>query len=267
MEGSVGGLDTPLEISSRVDDIADRLITAIAVGEYLPGSRLPSERDLAASLRVGRMTVRAAISRLVREGLLRTQRGRGGGSFVQSSLPAAAGNSAHPAVHRVLGSRWEVLKDTSEAIAHLQGAVCRAAAENRSEDDIAVLEQCLEAFRRAASGSESQIADELLHLAIGAAAHNHTLSALLLDLEARVSISAPRHPWGDAEGMRRMEERALRDHEKLIAAITGQRSAEAGDLGRMHARIDLEMLDNALRRSAPESTEMNTRAKQKQDGN
>ncbi|MCQ2001584.1 FadR/GntR family transcriptional regulator [Arthrobacter zhaoxinii] len=266
MSGSVGGLDTPLETSTRVDDIADRLVTAIAVGEYLPGSRLPSERDLAASLQVGRMTVRAAISRLVGQGLLRTQRGRGGGSFV-NELPASAVSTSRPAVHRVLGSRWEVLKDTSEAIAHLQGAVCRAAAENRTASDSALLEQSLEAFRRAASGLESQQADEQLHLAICAAAHNLTLSTLLLDLEARVSISAPRHPWGDAEGMCQMEQRALLDHEKLVSAIIGGRPAEAGDLGRMHARIDLELLEDALHRSGPEDSALNEQAKQKQDGN
>ncbi len=51
--------DTP----TRIDEITDRLITAIAIGEYLPGARLPVERDLAASLGAGRMTVRAALAR------------------------------------------------------------------------------------------------------------------------------------------------------------------------------------------------------------
>ncbi|QKS18446.1 GntR family transcriptional regulator, partial [Curtobacterium sp. Csp2] len=31
---------------SRVDEVEDRLVTAVAVGEYLPGSRLPPEREL-----------------------------------------------------------------------------------------------------------------------------------------------------------------------------------------------------------------------------
>lgn len=254
MGGTVGGLDTPIETRSRVDGITDRLITAIAVGEYLPGSRLPSERELAASLQVGRMTVRAAISHLVDQGLLRTQRGRGGGSFVQEHLPATVLSASRPSVHRTLGNQWELLQDTCEAIAHLQGTVCRAAAENRSEHDIAVLEERLEAFRAAGSGLESQKADEQFHLAICSAAHNLTLSTLLLDLEARVSISAPKHPWGEAEGMREMEARSLRDHEKLVAAIRSGHGAEAGELGRNHARIDLELLEDALRRAGQSTT-------------
>ena len=60
-DSAPGGLshqqrDTP----SRVDEITDRLITAIAIGEYLPGARLPVERDLAASLRAGRNRSSAA---------------------------------------------------------------------------------------------------------------------------------------------------------------------------------------------------------------
>ena len=248
MTGSAGGLDTPIETLTRVDEIADRLVTAIAVGEYLPGSRLPSERNLAASLQVGRMTVRAAIARLVQQGLLKTQRGRGGGSFVQEQLPETA-SAARQSVRRTLSNRWETLKDTCEAVSLLQGTICRAAAENRSPADVEQLLLHLDGFRRAASGLESQKADEQLHLAICAAAHNATLQALLLDLEARVSISAPSHLWGDAEGMRQMEVRALRDHELLVAAIIGQRASEAGRLGREHARIDLELLEAALRRS------------------
>lgn len=247
MTGAVGGLDTPLESSSRVDEIADRLITAIAIGEYLPGSRLPAERDLAASLRVGRMTVRAAIARLAGQGLLRTQRGRNGGSFVREELPESASG---PAVRRILSSRWEALQDTCEAVSLLQGTVCRAAAENRTAADIALLEQRLEGFRSASSGLQSQQADGQLHLAISAAAHNATLQSVLHDVETRVSISAPAHLWGDAEGMREMEERSLRDHELLVAAIIEQRAADADRIGREHARIDLELLEKALRRSA-----------------
>src|SRR5258708_17883231 len=78
-------LDTP----SRVDEITDRLITAIAIGEYLPGARLPVERDLATSLGAGRMAVRGAVARLVQRGLVGTRPGRGGGSYWLWPWPAA----------------------------------------------------------------------------------------------------------------------------------------------------------------------------------
>src|SRR3977135_877603 len=91
-----GLLQQQLDTPSRIDEIADRLITAIAIGETLPGARLPFERDLATSLGAGRMTVRAALARLVERGLLETRRGRGGGSYVGAQWPAPSAGGGGP---------------------------------------------------------------------------------------------------------------------------------------------------------------------------
>lgn len=245
-----GSLGAPLAAVSRADEITDRLVTAIAIGEYLPGSRLPSERELAASLRVGRMTVRAAIATLVGQGLLATQRGRGGGSFVREQWTS----SSNASVHRTLSARWEVLRDTCEAVSRLQGTIARAAAEKRTDEDVARLHSRLAAFREAESGPQSQRADELLHVAICAAAHNDTLQSVLFELESRVSIAAPAHLWGSTAGMRTMELRALADHENLVDAICAQRPDDAATIALEHARIDLELLEDALQRAgAPDA--------------
>lgn len=244
-DGRAGALERPLATSSRADDITDRLVTAIAIGEYLPGSRLPSERALAESLRVGRMTVRSALARLVDRGLLETQRGREGGSFVREQWPT----SSSAAVHRTLSARWESLRDTSEALSRLYGVIAGAAAENRSEADVALLHERLDAFRRAGSGLPSQRADELLHLAIIDAAGNATLRDVVFELESRISIVAPAHLWGSPEGMRAMEARALVDHVNLVDAIAAGHADEATAIGREHAKIDLELLESALHRS------------------
>jgi DNA-binding FadR family transcriptional regulator len=62
--------------------LADVLRRRIALGVHAPGDRLPSERELAERLGVGRTTVRAAIRLLAGEGLLATTRGRSGGTVV-----------------------------------------------------------------------------------------------------------------------------------------------------------------------------------------
>jgi len=244
-------LDTPLVPLSRADEITDRLVTAITIGEYLPGSRLPPERELAASLHVGRMTVRAALARLVEHGLLETQRGRGGGSFVRS--PQAESSAASPAsVHRTLSASLDAKRDLLEAVGRLQGAIARAAAEKRSAADVDRLHERMASYRAAKSGRESQRADALLHMAIIEAAHNDTLSTVLLDLESRISINAPAHVWGRVDGMRAMELRALTDHENLVAAICEQRPTDAGTIALEHARLDLEMLEEALSWAGPQ---------------
>lgn len=240
-----GLLAQQLDSSTRVDEITDRLITAIAIGEYLPGARLPVERDLATSLRVGRMTVRAALARLVERGLLETRRGRGGGSYVVDQWPA----SSTEAVVRTLRTRLGELHDRCDAICRLQGVVSRAAAESRTEADIAVLQQRLSDYRNAETGLAAQQADSRLHLAIMAAAHNDVLTQVLLDLKASVSIGSPAHPWGEPSTMRAMELRALHDHEHLVAAIADGRGDDADALARSHGAIDFELITTAMQRA------------------
>ena len=59
-----GALLAPVTMRTAGERIAERLVTAIALGEFEPGQRLPTERDLAATLEVSRTTVREALQRL-----------------------------------------------------------------------------------------------------------------------------------------------------------------------------------------------------------
>ncbi len=244
-EAPSGLLHRQLDSSSRVDEVTDRLITAIAIGEYLPGARLPGERDLAASLGAGRMTVRAALARLVERGLLETRRGRGGGSFVRQQWP----ESSTEAVGRTLAGRLDDLRVHCDAVCRLQGAVCRAAAEARTDADIVLLARRLEEYRTAQTGLDAQQADSRLHAAIADAAHNDVLAGVLNDLKGRVSIGAPAHLWGEPDTMRAVEERALREHELIVAAITDGRADDADALARAHGTIDFGHIMTAMRRA------------------
>src|SRR6478736_6575510 len=60
----------PVKLRSGAEHVADRLVTAIALGEFVPGQRLPSERELASTLEVSRTTIREAIQRLAALGYL-----------------------------------------------------------------------------------------------------------------------------------------------------------------------------------------------------
>lgn len=60
--------------------IEEELAQRIESGDQAPGARMPTERELAESLAVSRMTVRAALSRLEQRGLV--IRRQGSGTFV-----------------------------------------------------------------------------------------------------------------------------------------------------------------------------------------
>ena len=80
----------PVKLRSGAEHVADRLVTAIALGEFVPGQRLPSERELASTLEVSRTTVREAIQRLAALGYVEVRRGRTGGAFVLEATGPAA---------------------------------------------------------------------------------------------------------------------------------------------------------------------------------
>ena len=58
-------------------DISQQIQQRIIDGQYLPGDKLPSERELIAQWQVSRITIRRAIANLVRQGLVVTHQGKG----------------------------------------------------------------------------------------------------------------------------------------------------------------------------------------------
>lgn len=66
-----------LRPARAVDATANHLRTAILRGELPAGERMPAERDLAVTLGINRLTLRAAMTRLEAEGLLTIRHGDG----------------------------------------------------------------------------------------------------------------------------------------------------------------------------------------------
>jgi GntR family transcriptional regulator/MocR family aminotransferase len=80
-----------------------RLRAAILSGQLQPGTQIPSSRELARELRVGRNTILAAIEQLTNEGYL--QSARGSGTFVHRTLPYDGRFAVPKAVRRAVRAK------------------------------------------------------------------------------------------------------------------------------------------------------------------
>ncbi|GAA2747799.1 GntR family transcriptional regulator [Terrabacter aerolatus] len=229
------------EPRTKATTLTDRLVTAIAVGEYSPGERLPSERDLAASLGVSRQTVRQALQQVTELGLIETRRGRSGGAFVaQVSWEDVAPDVAR----RTLETEIPRLLDLYDYRCMVEGMIARAAAERRTDGDVAALEKALEEFRAATSMTQARNADRRLHGLVTAAARNPHLSSLSAHLTAAATLGFGVEPYTPE-----FYDEALAQHTELVGHVVRGDAEAANRSAQHHFTLTLETMQAGLRRA------------------
>jgi len=237
---------SPIRLPTAAGEVADRLMTAIAVGDFLPGDRIPPERELSTMLGVGRAAVRDAVGRLGAMGLVEIRRGRRGGAFVRTSW----GEASARAVRQTLLPRWNEFEQLLDLRALVEELVGRAAAERRTDEQAQAIADALQGFREATTLHEEQLADASFHRAVLAATGNAQLFALSRDLLAASSLGFPYEPWGADQDPGRSEFRqALSDHEAMCQAVTAGDSEPAGKLSREHFTITVDTIRAVLARA------------------
>ncbi|MDP1027325.1 FadR/GntR family transcriptional regulator [Sphingomonas sp. KR1UV-12] len=210
--------------------LADRAYTGIVDmingDDMAVGDRLPSESRLAVRFGMSRTIVREALARLASDGI--TEARRGAGSFVKSrpsdrmlAYMPTAGLSA------TLG--------TYEVRFVLESETARLAAQRRSSDEMAQIEEALVMLRTALlSSAPAHDEDMLLHRRIVLATANPAFlaafEALFPEVErimrAGVDISRSRPP----EVIGAM----MREHEMVVDAIRAQDGDAAALAMRWH---------------------------------
>ncbi len=232
-------LGRPVQVASAVDEVADRLLTAVALGEFLPGERLPVERALAALLGVSRSTVHEAVGRLRSAGIVEVRRGRAGGAFVRSDWST---NSAD-AVSRTIGVRGAELEQLLDLRGMVEGMVARTAAERRTESDVSALREALAAFAAARTPQQEHVADAAIHRAVTAATGNPQVASLTQGLLATVTVGLPIEPY-----TRDVFDLALAEHTALVEAVVAGEVERAGTVARAHFAMTARAVRGVLRR-------------------
>lgn len=217
------------------DDLAARLAARVRTGEFAPGARLPSERDLSAEYAVSRPVVREAMSHLKAAGLVEAR--AGSGVYVTANAEARAFR-----LHPVDLEQDASLSQVMELLMAIEVAAARSAAIHRTETD-------LKHIRRELLGMEYAIASDRLgdeedfafHQAIVAATHNPYFVSLCSHLEygARRVIRATRS--NTRCHMSEMQDAVQSEHRAIYDAIAASDAEGAARAAGVH-------LQNAVKR-------------------
>jgi GntR family transcriptional regulator, transcriptional repressor for pyruvate dehydrogenase complex len=195
---------------AAVDQIAER----IRLGEVTLGARLPSERDLAAAMRISRPTLREALRVLADAGVLSIGRGSQGVVVSSDYVPTELLRSKSDL-------RLDEVAGVLEARRVFEPRVAQLAALHAREEDYARLQQIIDSQKRLLAGGDVLAnedhflqLDTQFHLRIARASGNSTIVSMMRTLMRRLEIARdvalhepPTAPW------------VIEIHERTLAAI------------------------------------------------
>lgn len=172
----------PLRLEQVYEQIARRILGDIRAGLLAPGQKLPSERELARQMEVGRSSVREAIGVLQVDGIVETR--PGSGSFVAADVAARLSDESPPVLNAHDVSPFALL----QAREAFEPAVARMAAERARPDAFAErLLGEMEQLSDPASADQRAIwseADRMFHRQIGVMTGNPVVTAICDQLAA-----------------------------------------------------------------------------------
>jgi GntR family transcriptional repressor for pyruvate dehydrogenase complex len=196
----------------------EQLATAIRLGVFPFGSALPPERELAERMGVSRATLREAIAGLRAASMVKTTRGRGGGTVVayRPATPAAGGSPG-------IADRREELLDSLVFRRVVEPGACHVAASRTlSANERMLLTTALHEVDQAADAAAHRQADSRLHLAIA------SVTGSPMTIEAVTEVQACLHDMLQAIPVLEVNiEHSSRQHRSIVEAILGGAATKA----------------------------------------
>lgn len=156
--------------------IAAYLRKIISSGAYAVGERLPSETELSETFEVSRGTVREALRLLSSTGIVTSQRGSGGGTFVSSPQSNDVAERVGEAIRLWFVSGDVDVEGVVEARTYLEVTCAGLAAERRTESDLAAMREAIRSSAEPGlTAAEWLEVDVRFHSAVAHACHNPIL--------------------------------------------------------------------------------------------
>lgn len=209
------------------DRVSEALIGLIEGKDFPPGTRLPSEMDMAGQFGVSRTVIREAISRLKSEGLVESR--QGSGVFVRE------GNMDAPfrINPNIMDSVQSVLQIV-EIRKALEGEIAALAATRRSAAQMAAIKNALKDIEAAvAEGSDGVDADIVFHRTIAEATGNpHFLG--LIEFLFNFLRNATRITRGIEATRETLTRQVKEEHQAIVDALSRQDAEAARSAARLH---------------------------------
>lgn len=142
----------------------------ISTGELAPGTRLPNERELAASFKVSRTSLRDAMAELQVKNMVVRRPGRG---TVVTEPPARAND-----LYERISEAERTLRDVAELRETIEPRFAELAGRRITDSTLMALESVLERTKQPMSQEESIEQDIAFHMLIAQASQNRLLVAL-----------------------------------------------------------------------------------------
>lgn len=160
----------PVTTQTVSDQVADQLRQLISSGQYKPGKRIPSERELAVKLGVGRPAVREALRELKAQGFLIT--GRGAQGTTVADLPSPSFSAP---LTSLVGAGAERIIELMEVRSAVEIEAAGLAARRATLEDLHRLSILLTAPGDVITPEE----DVAFHAAIAEATHNPLIARVI----------------------------------------------------------------------------------------
>lgn len=212
--------------------VAERLAQSIAAGTHGPGDRLPAERELAASFKVSRPTIREAIIALELDGLVEVR--LGAGVYVTDS----------PEVAKPVGMDIGAFELT-EARLLIEGEVAALAATLITDEELAGLERLLTELEKANDrGKGEEAVDRRFHQAIADATKNGAMSDIV-DRLWTIRNRSPQSVRTFEKSRSKGYQPVLAEHRAIVDALRTRDPRQARAAMRAHLSRVLDYLLDA----------------------
>ena len=166
----------PIDNTSVVQQVIDRLTYAMIYKELRPGDKLPTEMELAASFGVGRNSIREAIKILVSFGVLDIRRPEG--TFVANGF---SDKMINPLLYGIILDQSDSIDSLKELREWVDFGILELAMEKAEPEDLFQLEEQLDKLLTEIDKGDAEkifVADDEFHEAISTAAHNSLLAQI-----------------------------------------------------------------------------------------